>query len=138
MEILVPLDDSEPAREALEFAAREHPDATIVAVHIIDPGTMAYGEGSVYAYDALLEAQQEQAAKLFEEAADLASAHDVTLETETTVGRAGREIVAFADERDVDRIVIGSHGRSGASRVLLGSVAEHVARRSPVPVTIVR
>ncbi|MDZ7731027.1 MAG: universal stress protein [Natrialbaceae archaeon] len=40
--------------------------------------------------------------------------------------------------KPVDRIVIGSHGRTGLSRVLLGSVAEEVARRAPIPVTIVR
>ncbi|MEY7850507.1 universal stress protein [Natrarchaeobius sp. A-rgal3] len=138
MDILVPLDDSEPAMDALEFAARENPGATIVALHVIDPGTMAYGEGSVYAYEALVETRREAAADLFEAAAERVSAEDVSLETETTVGRAGREIVAFADDHDIDRVVIGSHGRSGAARILLGSVAEHVVRRSPVPVTVVR
>jgi nucleotide-binding universal stress UspA family protein len=46
--------------------------------------------------------------------------------------------VDYAAEHDIDHIVVGSHGRTGASRILLGSVAETVARRSPVPVTIVR
>jgi len=44
----------------------------------------------------------------------------------------------YAEDLDVDHIVMDSHGRSGASRVLLGSVAETVTRRSPVSVTIVR
>ncbi|WP_412781655.1 universal stress protein, partial [Aeromonas diversa] len=53
-------------------------------------------------------------------------------------GDPSRMIISYTETHDVDRIVLGSHGRSGLSRVLLGSVAETVARRSPVPVTIVR
>jgi nucleotide-binding universal stress UspA family protein len=44
----------------------------------------------------------------------------------------------LAEDHDVDGIVMGSHGRSGISRVLLGSVAETAVRRAPCPVTIVR
>ena len=47
-------------------------------------------------------------------------------------------IVEYVETHDVDHVVIGSHGRKGLSRVLLGSVAELVVRRSPVPVTVVR
>jgi nucleotide-binding universal stress UspA family protein len=53
-------------------------------------------------------------------------------------GDPANEIVAYAEETDVDHIVVGSHGRSGLSRVLLGSTAEKVVRRSPVPVTVVK
>ncbi|MFW6265865.1 MAG: universal stress protein, partial [Halanaeroarchaeum sp.] len=44
----------------------------------------------------------------------------------------------YVEETDVDHVVIGSHGRSGVGRILLGSVAERVVRRSPTPVTVVR
>ena len=54
------------------------------------------------------------------------------------VGRPTRTIVEYADEHDIDQIVMGSHGRSGMSRILLGSVAEIVVRRATVPVTVVR
>lgn len=85
-----------------------------------------------------LRAQQEDTAKgLFEEARELADARDAEV---TTVGRTGTVpdlIVEYADENDIDHIVIGSHGRTGAGRVLLGSVAETVVRRSPLPVTVV-
>ncbi|AXR79418.1 universal stress protein [Natrarchaeobaculum sulfurireducens] len=138
MHVLVPLDDSEPARAALEHAVEEQPDAQITAVHVIDPSTAVYGEGGIYAYDALIESRREAAKTLLEDAEALAADHGVDLETETVVGQAAREIVEYTDENDVDRIIIGSRGRSGASRVLLGSVAENVARRAPVPVTIVR
>jgi nucleotide-binding universal stress UspA family protein len=48
------------------------------------------------------------------------------------------EIVAFAERERVDLIVMGSHGRTGLARLLMGSVAEGVARRAPCPVLIVK
>ncbi|ARS88326.1 universal stress protein [Natrarchaeobaculum aegyptiacum] len=138
MHILVPLDDSEPAWAALEHALEDNPGAQLTALHVIDPSTALYGEGGVYAYEAIIDSREAAAEELLSEAEELAADYDVTLETETTIGQPSREIVAYVEEEGVDRIVIGSQGRSGASRVLLGSVAEAVARRAPVPVTIVR
>lgn len=48
------------------------------------------------------------------------------------------EIVRYAKENDIDLIIMGTHGRSGLSHVLLGSVAEKVVRKSPCPVLTVR
>ncbi|MXV63761.1 universal stress protein [Natronorubrum sp. JWXQ-INN-674] len=138
MDVLVPIDDSEPARAALEHAVREYPDATITAVHVIDPNLSTYGEGGIYAYESMVESRREDAEDLFADAAEIAADARGSIATETVVGDPAREIVAFATDHDVDHIVVGSRGRSGASRVLLGSVAERVVRRAPVPVTIVR
>ncbi|SDJ83025.1 universal stress protein [Natronorubrum texcoconense] len=138
MNLLVPIDDSEPARAALEHAVREYPDATITVLHVVDANMSRYGEGGVYAYESLIESGQEAAEDLFEDAAEVAAAHDASITTETVVGQPAREIVDYADEHEIDHIVIGSQGRDGASRVLLGSVAERVVRRAAVPVTIVR
>ncbi|PSQ23605.1 universal stress protein UspA, partial [Halobacteriales archaeon QS_9_67_17] len=77
------------------------------------------------------------AEELFAEARD-AAPESVTLETATEMGQPARTIVDYADDNDIDEIVIGSHGRQGISRVLLGSVAENVVRRADMPVTVVR
>ena len=53
-------------------------------------------------------------------------------------GHPADEIVRFAEENDVGMIVIGSHGRSGIKKALLGSVSHSVANRAPCAVTIVR
>lgn len=140
--VLVPIDDSERSTEALEYALETHSDATITAIHVIDPRKFyaATGiEGSITAdYERIEENYERQAEALLEEARETAADRGVELETEWVTGAVARSIVDYADEHDVDAIVMGSHGRSGASRVLLGSVAESVTRRSPVPVTIVR
>jgi universal stress protein A len=62
----------------------------------------------------------------------------VTFEHRYLEGEPVREIVAFAERERVDLIVMGSHGRTGLSRLLMGSVAEGVARRATCPVLIVK
>ncbi|WP_306052749.1 universal stress protein [Natronococcus wangiae] len=140
--VLVPVDDSDRSTQALEFAIEEHPEATITALHVLDPGDFyaATGiEGGAMAnYDEIQEHHETRAETILEDAKERAAERGVTIETDHIVGGISRSIVDYADDNDVDHVVIGSHGRTGASRILLGSVAETVARRSPVPVTIVR
>ncbi|THE63602.1 universal stress protein [Salinadaptatus halalkaliphilus] len=140
--VLVPVDDSIQSTDALEFACTEYPDATITAIHAIDPGDVyaATGvEGGAMAnYEQIRDQHEQQAETVLEAAREQATELGREIETEQVVGGVSRSIVDYATEHDVDHIAIGSHGRTGASRILLGSVAETVARRSPVPVTIVR
>ncbi|MEM4781353.1 MAG: universal stress protein [Halalkalicoccus sp.] len=134
--VLVPIDDSERSTEAREFAFDADPDATFVAFHVREP---VYGEGFAWR-EAPEEGEKDgdEIEALFEHARELAAEYGVELETVTGEGKPSGEIVEYAEENPIDAIVMGSHGRSGASRVLLGSVAETVTRRSPVPVTVVR
>ena len=140
--VLVPVDDSDRARQALEFTFEEYPDATITALHVLDPSEVyavtGMEGGAMGNYEQIREQHENRAQRLLEDVEKLAEEYGVTVETEQVLGAISRSIVDYADENEVDQIVIGSHGRTGASRILLGSVAETVARRSPVPVTIVR
>jgi len=100
-----------------------------------------YGGGGYYdaqIHDQAVERGDELGEQARDRAAEAGILETTTIETAVETGPPARTIVEYADENDADQIVIGSHGRSGVSRVLLGSVAETVARRSPVPVTIVR
>lgn len=139
--VLVAVDDSDPAAHALEFAVTEHADAKITALHVIDPRSV-YGavgfEDGVIDYGAVIEAQQARAERLLDGMREHVDDHGVDIETDHVVGQVSRSVLSYADEHDVDHIVVGSHGRKGATRVLLGSVAERITRRSPVPVTVVR
>ncbi|WP_254862978.1 universal stress protein [Halovivax gelatinilyticus] len=138
MNVLVPIDESDPAMEAVEHVIREYPDASVTLLHVIEPNTYLYGDGAAYAYDSLIEPRRDAAENLFDAARESAGERDRPFETETVVGIPARKIVEFAGDGEFDHIVIGSHGRSGPTRVLLGSVAERVLRRAPCPVTIVR
>ncbi|WP_255169440.1 universal stress protein [Natrononativus amylolyticus] len=135
--ILVPIDDSEPAREALTEALELFATEQIVVLHVLDTNESSHGiEGG--AADGWYEAKKEEAEELFEDAQAVADEYDAPLETAIESGRPDRTIVDYATEHGVDHIVMGSHGRSGVSRILVGSVAESVIRNAPVSVTIAR
>ncbi|RXK49429.1 universal stress protein [Halorientalis pallida] len=141
--VLVPLDASPLSERALEFALEEYGDAaTITVLHVLDFVEAGYGapmEASLPGYwEDWYESEEANAEQLFEDARASADEYGVTLETETTLGKPARSIVEFADTEPIDHVVMGSHGRSGVSRILLGSVAETVLRRAHCPVTIIR
>jgi nucleotide-binding universal stress UspA family protein len=138
--LLVPIDGSDPADAALEFALEEYPDADITVLSVIDPTDVGYGsiEAAPSTFEHLQKSAEERTQKVLDEAESRAAEHDMTVTAETVIGMPSRAIVEWAENNDVDGIVVGSHGRQGVTRVLLGSVAESVVRRSPVPVTVVR
>lgn len=136
--ILVPMDGSPMAKRALEHALSMHPEGQFTVLYVIDYLEESYSARALVGTEKLKERAEERADTLFDEAAAIAADHGTEIETQTVVGDPAREIVSFAEEADVDQIVIGSHGRSPMSRILLGSVAEQVTRRAPVPVTVVR
>lgn len=138
--ILVPIDGSPQAHRALEYALAEHPDATFIVLHVVNPSQIAYAtdpSGMDY-WEEWYESSQEHAEEILEDAAARVNDAGATVTSAIELGSPARVIVDYAEENDVDLIVMGSHGRSGVSRILLGSVAETVVRRAPCPVTVVR
>jgi nucleotide-binding universal stress UspA family protein len=137
MRVLVPVDGSEPSDDALVYALEQFDDAEIVVINVMDPvdSATAWGPGVA---DDWLSASEERSETILEEAEAIAEDVDRTVETDSVVGRPAHTIVEYADEHDIDHILLGSHGRDGLSRVLLGSVAETVVRRASIPVTVVR
>ncbi|ADB61158.1 UspA domain protein [Haloterrigena turkmenica DSM 5511] len=140
--ILVPFDDSERAREALEYAVNLFPDGEFVALTVVDtssvpaiPNTASGDEDEVSETVERVFGDVEERLAVPER---IAAERGVPIETQTRLGAPTQEIVEFAETEAVDHIVMGSHGRSGVKRFLLGSVAEVVVRHSPVPVTVVR
>ncbi|WP_336025260.1 universal stress protein [Halobellus salinisoli] len=136
--VLVPVDGSPQSVQALRFVATEWEDVHVTLLHVINPVKRGY-RASVLpsgSEDWYQEAKAD-AEEILEEART-AFGRDDGVTTKTEVGRPAATIVEVAQEPEIDHVVVGSHGRRGVSRLILGSVAEHVARRSPVPVTIVR
>ena len=136
--VLVAMDSSERATAALEHALTDHPDARLTVFHAIDPAEHIHAEDAQFTYDDVVADRREHAEQLFDRARELAAGEGREIETATEVGKPAKAIVDYADANDVDHIVVGSHGRSGVSRLLLGSVAEVVVRRASVPVTVVQ
>jgi nucleotide-binding universal stress UspA family protein len=118
-EILVATDFSETAAGALRVGLR-HARALGARVHLLHVAS----EGEADVTRPLAEAAAQ-------------AGPDVPAVLATSVGDPAPEIVRYATRHPIDLIVVGTHGRTGVSRVLLGSVAERVMRGAPCPVLVV-
>lgn len=126
------------AKKAMELA-RIH-GAHVTAVYVADPYPyIGIGEANPVGFQAYMSAAQEASTKAFTHLADLAAAAGVQLQARLVENvQAARGIVEMADEAAVDLIVVGSHGRSGVEKLVLGSVAGKVVAQSSRPVLVVR
>ncbi|WP_126663982.1 universal stress protein [Haloterrigena salifodinae] len=132
--VLVPMDDSEPARAALEHALSVFPTDEVTVVHVVDDLEAGYGGRPPVTTGGGDDADDPD---FFADVREIAAEHDRRVDTAVIEGTSADAILEYAREEDVDQIVMGSEGRSGVSRMLLGSVAEAVTRQASVPVTIV-
>jgi len=142
--ILVPVDGSDAAQHALDNAiglARET-GARLRVIHVLedvaylagyDPAGAAAGE--------LYQATRENGSRVLEESAAAVKAAGLEVETELIdeFGQPMPQAVAdAASQWKADLIVVGTHGRRGLSRLMLGSGAEQIIRLAPVPVLVAR
>jgi nucleotide-binding universal stress UspA family protein len=136
---LVALDDSPQAQHALKYALSVHDGDEFVLVHVIDYSESITdpSRGGRGRLEGWYQKATEDAEELFADARELTDGYDVSVTTVVADGKPVQEILDCADEHDVDQIVMGSHGRTGVARVLLGSVAEQVVRRAECPTTVV-
>lgn len=137
--ILCPVDFSEHSRRAFEHAvaiARWY-GSTITALHVSSAAPVAaYAPGSPVLESTLLTpADRERLAAEVARFADAANAPGVPVEIAIAEGSVSREILAHAVHADL--LVIGTHGRSGFDRLVLGSVTEKVLRKAECPVLTV-
>jgi nucleotide-binding universal stress UspA family protein len=137
-EILLAYDGSEPAEHARAEAFDRFDPDVVTVLFVFDPGEAGYEAPDPFGTDTeLTQLANERAEEVFA-AFEPPSESTATIRTVHEVGHPARTVVDHAARDDVDHVVVGSHGREGVSRLLLGSVAEKVVRRSPVPVTVVR
>jgi nucleotide-binding universal stress UspA family protein len=138
MKVLVPYDGSEQAKEALRFALRTHGDAEIAILNVIDPvGKGGKKDTRASWWSMWYEDMEKTAEERLEEAREIAKKEGHEITTVTRTGKPSKEIIEYAEEEDVDSIVMGRQGETGLSRVLLGSAADNVARHTEIPVTLV-
>lgn len=126
-EILVPTDGSDPARAAIDHAVTLAGlcDARIHGLFVTDSGTAEKIEGKYpQPADQLESVGQEAIDELERVAAD----EGVETTVQVAGGTAHEEIVQYAEENDIDVIAMGTRGRQGVDRYLLGSVTERVVR----------
>lgn len=137
--VLVPTDGSDPARAALaravDLATVEGADLHLLSV--VDVAGLGVDVRATVQTEALAETAEE----VVEEAREFAAGAgdlDPASATVETGGSVHGTVLDHLDDREIDLIVVGTHGRTGFDRYLLGSVAEKLIRTSPVPVMTVR
>jgi len=145
VKILVPLDGSELAESVLAHVsaiAKGCGARNVIFLRAVEPYYIPTGayEGSIAPEELKkIDAQHEiEAAAYLKDVAGRAGLSGVSVKTEVIRGRAAEAIAEYATENKVDLIAIASHGRSGISRWVWGSVADRVLRSACVPVLIVR
>jgi universal stress protein A len=144
--ILIPCDFSEYSKEAFTWAVAmaETWHARVLLVHVVPRpsyppivmGTYLMGTyfNAAEFEDRLLAEAEAQTQEFLQKT----GGHTVPLDTQCLLGEPFSDICQIADQRRVDVIVMGSHGRTGLRHVLLGSVAGRVVRHAPCPVLVVR
>ncbi|TKX55893.1 universal stress protein [Halorubrum sp. SP3] len=136
-EILVPTDGSPASDAAIEHAIglADRYDARLHALYVVDGAAYSSLEAGAEVVVEALESEGEKATKRVADAADDAGIECVT---SVTSGTAYQSIHDYVDGHGIDVVVMGTHGRKGIGRYLLGSVTERVVRTSDVPVLTVR
>jgi nucleotide-binding universal stress UspA family protein len=137
--ILLAVDESAFAARAADvgFDLARSLGAEVALIHVVDPSVVAYApEGGIPAGELVTLAQQD-AKRLLAAFGQRAALQPGPLEFIHT-GKPAIEIVKAARDWPADLVVIGSHGRGGVKRLLLGSVAEAVMRHAACPVLVVR
>ncbi len=133
--ILVATDFSAHAEHAADVAIMlaDRFKAKVTLVHAYSVPVTAYSEGIAWP----IEDFEREARRALDAAASKLKERFPRLETQLRLGPAGEQIVTAVEELGADLVVMGTHGRRGLSRAILGSVAERVVRTAAVPVMTV-
>jgi nucleotide-binding universal stress UspA family protein len=141
--IVVPLDGSEVSEAALPEAIRQARafDLPLHLVRVVDTRVLEQVGGSAAAFNysmlgEMFSQESEDSQRYVAEAKQRLEGEGLTITTDVRVGPIAQGILDAVQPGDM--IVMGSHGRSGLKRWMLGSVAEEVLRHSPVPVLMVK
>lgn len=143
--ILLTTDGSEAAEKATPYAIElaEAFDATLYVLYVVDTDAMSYSLGAEQVDRvragrfAEMTEVHERAAAAIDRIRDHTDETAVEMEPVIEVGNPVDVIVRFAEESDIDVIVMTSQGRGGVARTFLGSVTERVARSTTIPVLVV-
>lgn len=133
--VVIATDGSDSVTRAIEVALdlAERFDAAVHALYVVDEGDVEGSPESVR--DDLRAALEDRAEVAFSE---VTSRSPVAVTTAVREGRPAQEISSYATENDADVVAMGTRGRHGEDRFLVGSVAERVVRTCSVPVLTVR
>jgi nucleotide-binding universal stress UspA family protein len=133
--IVIATDFSEPATAAAEWVARYFdPDAVLALIHVLDPGDTRHPSAEPARTEITIDSEWDRASRRLHDLAVTFGAARCTVDIR--IGRPVDEIVRACQEHRADLIVVGKHARRSGLPGFLGSTAEELVRRSPVPVLL--
>ncbi|WP_435358925.1 universal stress protein [Haloarchaeobius sp. DFWS5] len=134
--VLIPVDGSDVSLRAAEhgIAIAQRFGARVTVFHVVDEDLLPIDGRSKL----LVEGLEAEAEEIVAEVLDHALEVGIAAESEIGHGSPAQEILATIEDTGADLVVLGSHGRSGLDKLLIGSVSERVIHRSPIPVLTVR
>lgn len=135
--LLIPTDGSDqPAVVSHALNVAELADATVHALYVVDEKALDY-QTSKSSREETRRTRKREGKSATENVVEQAENRGIEVVTAIEEGSPAETIVSYADENDADMLVMGTHGRSGVNRYVLGSVTEQVVRTSDVPVLTV-
>jgi len=143
MKILIAIDGSDFSQAALQsvIARPWPPDTEAKVLNVVEPPSLLMGRemgGYDPEFEVVWKALREQAKHLVAKAAEKLRETKLKVSTELVEGSPKSQIIDTANEWHADLIVLGSHGRTGLNRFLMGSVSQDVVRHAHCSVEIVR
>ena len=140
--IMIATDGSEYVKRAVSSGIEiaKLSDAKLYAVHIVPtlPSSSMPIGSRMFRWDEAYEVLKDEGNKALEDVKEAAKGEDVEVEGVLLEGHPGDKLIEFAENNDIDMIVMGTLGKTGLERFLLGSVADNVVRHSKVDVLFVR
>ncbi|WP_423792199.1 universal stress protein [Methanocaldococcus indicus] len=137
--IVIPTDGSDVSNEALKhgYYIAKKMDAEVYVIYVVDisPFVGLPAEGTWEMIEQML---KEEGEEILKKSKEIANEYDLDVKTELLEGIPAKEIVEFAEKIKADLIVMGTTGKTGLERILLGSVAERVIKNSHCPVLVVK
>jgi len=140
LKILVPVDGSENANRAVKHVVKLYRSDARIEIHLLNVQIpIDSGHARLFvSHDELEDYHRDEAIAALAGARRILDDAGVPYTYHIAVGHVAETIVRYAKERGIDKIVMGSHGRTALLQVLLGSVARDVLKHSEVPVTLVK
>jgi universal stress protein A len=139
--VLVPIDFSDYSKNALKYAVNfvKHFKAQLLLIYVVEP--VIYPPDFSMGQIAIPSVDMEMDKRAIEELNKLADQEipaEIKVETLVKTGKPFIEIIDTASEKEVDLIIIATHGHTGMEHILFGSTAEKVVRKAPCPVLTLR
>lgn len=138
--ILAPIDFTDTSTHALDYAVDLAAvlGATVYVIHVFEPPVYSFADAVLVVPPDLTVKLSDKAQQLLDRAVESRRKRWPSISGVVVKGAAWEEIGRWAEEKNIDIIVMGTHGRRGLPRAILGSVAEKVLRTSRVPVLTVQ